>query len=457
MTSKGLRQTNPTMGSDPALIRETTNSWIPVIWAIVAAFGTYFCMYAFRKPFTVSQYTDVTAWGWQYKTIAVVAQVMGYALSKFIGIKVLSELPPQRRAISLIGLIVCAEIALVLFGAIPAPYNILCLFLNGLPLGMVFGLVLGFLEGRQRTEALSAGLCTSFILADGVTKSVGKALLEAGVHPFWMPAAAGAIFLLPLLLFVWMLNRIPQPSAADVTARSQRSPLSSSERRAFFQRYAWGLIPLLVMFLLVTVLRSIRSDFAPDIWKSLGVSTTPELFSFSEIWVGLAVTLANGIAILVIDNYRAFRFALATCVIGLVILLMATWGEQMRVISPFMFMVLLGTGLYLPYVATHTTIFERLIAMTRDKGNLVFLMYLADSVGYLGYVVVMLARNAVQPEADFMTFFRPTCYIVGIVSLTAMLVCQLYFARVMRRIASLSPGIAELPSSDGQSVAPNLL
>ena len=34
------------------------------------------------------------------------------------------------------------------------------LFVNGLPLGMVFGLVIGFLEGRKVTEALSAGpLC----------------------------------------------------------------------------------------------------------------------------------------------------------------------------------------------------------------------------------------------------------------------------------------------------------
>ena len=53
-------------------------------------------------------------------------------------------------------------------------------------------------------------------------------------------------------------------------------------------------------------------------------------------------------------------------------------------------MVLMGLGLYLPYVAIHTTVFERLIAMTRERGNLGFLMYLADAVGYLGYAVVMV-------------------------------------------------------------------
>ena len=38
---------------------------------------------------------------------------------------------------------------------------------------MVFGLVLGFLEGRRMNECMAAGLCASFILADGFTKSVG--------------------------------------------------------------------------------------------------------------------------------------------------------------------------------------------------------------------------------------------------------------------------------------------
>ena len=114
-------------------------------WAVVAAFGTYFCMYAFRKPFGVALYEDVDAWGWHYKSVAVASQVIGYMLSKFMGIKVLTEMPANRRAASLIGLIVFAELALVLFGFVPPPLNVVFLFFNGLPLGMVFGLVLSFL------------------------------------------------------------------------------------------------------------------------------------------------------------------------------------------------------------------------------------------------------------------------------------------------------------------------
>ena len=67
------------------------------------------------------------------------------------------------------------------------------MFLNGLPLGMIWGLVFGFMEGRRTSEVLGAVLCASFIVSSGAVKSVGKLLLAHWhVSPFWMPAAVGA-------------------------------------------------------------------------------------------------------------------------------------------------------------------------------------------------------------------------------------------------------------------------
>src|SRR5262249_42051736 len=150
-------------------------------------------LYGFRKPFTAAGYRDVVVGGMGYKTVLVTAQVLGYTLSKFLGIKVVAEVQPHRRAAPLLGLVPAAAGGLLLFGLTPAPFNLVWLFCNGVPLGMVFGLVLGFLEGRRHTEALAAGLCGSFIVADGVTKSVGAALLQAGVSEYWMPFAAGLL------------------------------------------------------------------------------------------------------------------------------------------------------------------------------------------------------------------------------------------------------------------------
>src|SRR2546421_1435795 len=44
------------------------------------------------------------------------AQVLGYTLSKFLGIKVVAEMEPRRRAACVVGLIACALAALLLFG-----------------------------------------------------------------------------------------------------------------------------------------------------------------------------------------------------------------------------------------------------------------------------------------------------------------------------------------------------
>jgi hypothetical protein len=393
-------------GSRDDLSAPDGHRWSLSAWCVVAAFGTYFCMYAFRKPFTAGTFAGASPAGGGYKSMLVTAQVLGYTLSKFLGIKVVSEVRPERRVALLLGLIAAAAAALLLFGLTPAPWSLVWLFCNGLPLGMVFGLVLGFLEGRRHTEALAAGLCGSFIIADGVTKSVGAGLLRAGVSESWMPFLAGLLFVPPLLLFAWMLTRIPRPSPGDVAARSERAPMNAAERWHFFRRHAVGLALLLLVFLLITVLRGVRADFAPEIWKGLlGEPAPPAIFAWSEIVVAAAVLVLSAAAVVIGDNRRAFFFGLTLAVGGVALVAAALVGLHSGWLSPFAFMALEGIGLYLPYLVVHTTLFERLIAMTRDRGTIAYLMALADSFGYLGYVGVLLGRNALAPGENFLAFF----------------------------------------------------
>ncbi|HEY2786562.1 MAG TPA: DUF5690 family protein [Fimbriiglobus sp.] len=399
-------------------------------WSVVAAFGCYFCMYLFRKPFTAARFEDGTLWGVGLKTIFVIAQVAGYTTSKFIGIRVVAQVRPHRRVFMLLGLVGLAELALVLFAVTPPPYNAVWLIGNGLSLGMVYGMVLGFLEGRRHTEALTAGLCTSFIVAGGVAKSVGTELLEKGVSEYLMPAAAGLLFAAPFLFFVWMLSRIPPPSAADVAARTERVPMSATDRWAFFCRYAIGLTLLVLMFLLITILRSVRDDFAPEIWSGLHEKISPGLYARSETLVAVFVLLLNGSVVFVRNNRNAFFFAMAVAIGGVLLIAAALLALRAGVLSPFAFMVLHGLGVYLPYIAVHTTIFERLIAMTRDRGTIGYLMYLADSFGYLGYVVVLLTRNLTGfgTGDNFLGFFVGLSWgIVGL-CLVSLIPCWWYFA-----------------------------
>ena len=400
---------------------------LTTVWALVAAFGTYFCMYAFRKPFTAAEFPGTVFGDMGWKATLVMAQVAGYTISKFIGIRVVSELSGGKRAMVILGLIGASELALFGFPLIPQPWSCVLLFLNGLCLGMVFGLVLGFLEGRRMSEALAAGLCASFILADGVMKSVGKGLLSTGVSQEWMPFVAGLCFLGPLILFVWMLTRIPPPDQADILARSKRDTLTAQERRVLVGRHALGLFFVIFMYLFVTILRSIRADFAPEIWKGLGYEPAASAFSTTEIWVALGVLLVNSIIVCIHDNRVAFFVALTICFFGFVFIGVSLLGLRTGWIGPFEFMVFLGLGLYFPYVMVHTTVFERLLAVTRDKGSASFLLQLADSYGYLGYIAVMFGKELLARGESFIEFFTGLLVFVSVLSALLVIGAFIYF------------------------------
>jgi hypothetical protein len=397
-------------------------------------------MYAFRKPFTAATYSGGMVWGVGEKTALVTAQVLGYTLSKLIGIRVVAQIAPARRAAAILLLIAMAEAALVLFAVAPAPWHVACLFLNGLPLGMVFGMVLGFLEGRRLTEAMTAGLCASFILADGVTKSVGTWLLRNGVTERWMPALAGLMFVPLLLACVGMLVRIPPPDGDDVASRSERTPMDRRRRAELVGRYAPGLAAIIGVYLLITIARSIRADFAPELWQGLGTTVVPSTFATSEMIVASGVLIATGLSSLVADNRRAFFASLRLSGAGAVLMVLALAGLGRSWLGGYAFMVLMGLGLYLPYVAIHTTVFERLLAMTRARGNLGFLMYLADSAGYLGYAAVMVGGALPPQRGDFLRFYIVVSWLIAIAALAGLALGSIYFTR--RGSAEVSEGAA---------------
>lgn len=408
----------------------TANRNSTLIVAGVSAFCTYFCMYAFRRPFTAGTFDDQDIWGLELKSTLVISQLLGYMLSKFIGIKVVSEMPARHRGLMILSLIGVAELALIGFAVLPLPLKVVMLFLNGLPLGMVFGLVLAYLEGRRMTEAMSAILCASFIISSGVVKSIGRWLVEdLGFSEFSMPMVVGLCFLPPLFFAVWLLQKTPPPDAQDRTTRTERKAMSGKQRRAFLAAYWPGLTLLILVYVMLTILRTARDDFGVELWRDLGVSEKPQVFAQSETLVALFVTALSALAIWIPGNLAAIRVTFGMMCTAFVLVAAASLGQGMGYLSPMPFMVACGIGLYLPYVAFHTTVFERLIAAAKRPGNLGFLMYLADSIGYLGYSAVLVVRNRVGNPAQVLPSFRWVLLVGALVSMLALLAAAAYFQR----------------------------
>jgi hypothetical protein len=405
-----------------------------MLLAATAAFCVYFCMYAFRKPFTAATYEGQEFLSLGLKTTLVVSQLLGYMLSKFIGIKVVSEMGRNRRGIAIVATITAAELALVGVALLPLPMKVAMICINGLSLGMVFGLVLGYLEGRRHTEALSAALCASFIISSGFVKSVGAWLIqEFGVSDFSMPALTGLIFYPPMLISTWLLHNTPPPDQHDLELRNHRKAMTREDRRRFFHAYWPGLSLFVLVYVLTTIIRTIRDDFAVEIWRDMGIDREPSIFARSELWVAAVVTGLNALAILIKQNLTAIRLTIGLMCVAFGLIFVSTLLQSTGRISPFVFMVACGIGMYIPYVAFHTTLFERLVAASRHPGNLVFLMYVADAMGYLGYALVLIVRSSVRESAVILPFFRWTLMGIALGAVVALILAAAYFARVLTR------------------------
>ena len=331
--------------------RQTLSRAHPAVltaFAGTAGFFAYFAMYAFRKPFTAAAFDDVPGWHWvlDYKIALIIAQVAGYALSKFVGIKIISEIQPRHRAAAILGLIGVSWLALVAFALIPAPWNVAMLFLNGVPLGMIWGLVYGFMEGRRVSEVLASMMCASFILSSGVVKSVGTWLMgDWHVDRFWMPATTGLLFMPMLLVSVWVLSQLPPPNAGDEAERVKRAPMTAAERRSFLRAYGPGLIAIIFAYILLTAFRDFRDNFAEEIWTALGHGGEAGIFSASELPVAVIALIGMAAVIVVRNNRRALMVIHAMVAAGFALLGLSTLAFQMHIIPPLAWMILAGSGL----------------------------------------------------------------------------------------------------------------
>ena len=402
------------------------------LWSMVAAFGCYFCVYGFRKPFTAGQYVDQYWLGIHWKSILISSQIAGYMLSKWCGIFFVSSITWEKRARAILISILIAELALLGFGIIPKPWNLVFLVMNGLPLGMIFGYIQGFLEGKKNTELYIAALGSSFILADGVSKSVGINILIWGFSETWMPFFAGLLYALPLLFFVWMLTRIPKPSEQEVADRAERTPMNQADRIHLVKQLWPGIFTISILYLFASLLRGMRSDFAPEIWKFLGFKSLPETYSQTEIWVTVGILAINGSLVLIRSNYKAFFTSILAIATGFLLLIIAGfWGIDSM--GPFWLIVLTGFGIYLPYLTITTSVFERMIAITRHKANIGFLMYIVDSVGYLGYNVLILSIGFIFPNLDIPELFFAWVKLLGIAGMALCLISSAYFIRKLKQ------------------------
>ena len=412
------------------------------VFASLAGFATYFSMYAFRKPFAAATFGVPEGWGYalDFKIALVIAQVLGYATAKFIGISVISGMQPTYRARAILGLIGASWVALLMFAVAPPLLKVTAMFFNGLCLGMIWGLVFAYMEGRRVSEILGAVLCASFIVSSGAVKSVGIWLMHRFHVPvFWMPAATGLVFVPALFAGVAGLASLPPPSAEDEAARVRRAPMNGLERRAFLADYGLGVALLVITYVFATALRDFRDNFAAELWTALDFADPGSVFTYSEIPVAAVALVALGVIVKVQDNVRALAVIHGIILAGLVLLAASTLAFDAGWLGPLPWMIANGAGLYLVYTPFNAMLFDRLVAVSGRVANAAFLIYIADSAGYAGSCGLLLWRNFGMLHVQWLAVFRYAAYTTAAAGILLVSLSLAYFSARSRAARGILP------------------
>jgi hypothetical protein len=398
--------------------------------AAFASFTTYCCMYGFRKPLTAATFDGIQVMGISFKSALVIAQVLGYMSSKFIGIKFISELDKSKRALYILSLIGAAHISLLLLALLPPPFNVFFLFINGLCLGLIWGIVFSYIEGRQYTDFLALVLSANFIFSSGIAKSLGRACIDYWKVPETdMPFVAGLFYIPLLVLSVWMLTKIPLPSAAERASRGERVALTGKERNAVFRKFLTGLIVITLLNLIFTILRDLKDNYSVEMLRALKPSFSPAIFTEMETTAAITVLF---LLILLTGFKKHFNSIIAhhiAILSGLLVLLAAACLLKQPVFDPVIILTVYTIGLYVCYNTLQCLFLDRFIAAFKIRGNAGFFFYLMDAVGYLGSCFIIFNKEVFSPKLNWLNYFLQISFILGITGVICIFISWYYFKK----------------------------
>ena len=247
-----------------------------------------------------------------------------------------------------------------------------------------------------------------------------------------------------MLLFVFLLGGMPPPSTADIALRTVRKPMDAEGRKSFLRRFGAGLALVVMAYILITVIRDMRDNFMNEIFAELGLGNKADIFTKTETPVSLIVLGSTALLIWVKQNFKAFMLNHIMILFGLVLAFVSTILFKRQMLSPVVWMTMIGTCLYLSYVPFNCIFFERMIASYKVPGNVGFVMYIADAFGYLGSLLILFLKEFSGLHISWLSFFTQTVLVSAFIGTILMLAGMFFFHKkyyVKQQVFPLQPVI----------------
>jgi hypothetical protein len=222
---------------------------------------------------------------------------------------------------------------------------------------------------------------------------------------------------------------MPKPSEADKVMRVERLPMTNADKRNVLRKYGWGIFSILLLYTMLATMRDFRDNFSVEIWNEIDPSWNKAVFSETESITGVIVLIAIASLSLIRSNLRGFRATLWLMASGLLISGGSTLLFHIHLLSPFWWMSLVGMGMFLAYIPVQVALFERMIAVFRIRANAGFFVYLCDSIGYLGSVILLLYKEFFMKSMSWSKVLMRFSYLQAAVGLLLIITAAVFFAR----------------------------
>jgi len=421
-----------------ALVAFLAESTTPVVttFTVVCAFSAYFSIYGISVSLFAATFEGKTVFGsLQLKVAFTISQMLGYAVSKIIATFVIPTIRRNQRCLALVVLAVLGELPLLFFGILPPAGQVIMVFISAMPMAWLWGIMVMYLEGRRTSEVLLMGLYLSVMVASGVAKSIASAVMKAGISENWMPAVCGSFSAVLFIVFIVLLDTIPDPSNEDKAVRKERRTMTPQEGKLFLRKWAPGLVVITLVYSVLTAYRNFRDYFAPELWRDLeGADFDPSKFTQSEIPVGICTAAAYSLLYYIRDDRRGFFAILGVMFLGGAVVLIATVVQVLNLVPALPWMIMVGTGLFMAYIPPGAMLYDRFNGATGMPYTSVFMIYLSDICGYTATLTILFYRNFGSAELPYVQFFHSFSYITAFTVMSGMCVAALYFMIAFRKL-----------------------
>jgi ABC-type multidrug transport system fused ATPase/permease subunit len=221
------------------------------------------------------------------------------------------------------------------------------------------------------------------------------------------------------------IRRFNKPAESYAKGQSTAQVITQMPRFAL-EAIAFGGMLLVILYLMQTIFRDFRDNFSVELFGFYGFTDKSQFVSM-EFIIGLTVVFTTSLIVIFKNNLWGFQASLILSGLGFVMMLVAELLFGSGQINFFYLMLFSGLGMSIGYVPFQIALLERFIAAFHIAGNVGFLMYISDSLGYLGSVSILFSKNAGLINIDNVALFHMLILGCGIIGLIATIFSIFYF------------------------------